>query len=99
MLTKTDLREIRKVVREEVEAEIQPLKEELQADLKMAQIRIQSDIRGLQDRTKNVEIEVRKMRKDLKTTTNFLDREGLGVKKRVERIEKRLKLSPLPTQL
>lgn len=103
MLTKNDLKEIQKIVgaitkktvREEIEAEIQVLKDELQADIKMAQIRIQGDVRELADRIKNLEIEVRKLRKDLKTTSDFLDKEGLRVSKRVDRIEKHLKLEPI----
>ena len=99
MLTKTDLSQIRKVVREEVESETEPLKKELSMDVKMAQMRIQGDIRGLQDRTKNVEIEVRKLSKGLKLTSGFLDRDQLKTKSRVERIEDHLKLPPLSSQL
>lgn len=103
MLTKTDLKEIQKIVgdttkktvREEIEAEIEVLKDELQADIKMSQIRIQSDLRGLADRIKNLEIQVRKMRKDIKTTSDFLDKEGLRLSKRVDRIEKHLGLEQL----
>jgi hypothetical protein len=102
MLTKTDLKEIqkivktatKKVVREEIEAEIEVLKDELQADIKMSQIRVQGDLRELKDRIKNLEIAIRKLRKDVKTTSDFLDKEGLRLSKRVGRIEKRLHLEP-----
>ena len=94
MLTKADLKEIQKIVevvtkriiREEIEAEIEVLKDELQSDIKMAQIRIQGDVRELTDKIKNLEIQIRKPRKDLKTTTDFLDKEGLITVKRVRRI-------------
>jgi hypothetical protein len=103
MLTKVDLKEIQKIVeivtkrttREEIEAEIEVLKDELQSDIKMAQIRIQGDVRELADRIKNLEIQIRKLRNDLKTTTDFLDKEGLMTIKRVRRIEEELHLEPL----
>lgn len=98
MLTKTDLTQIRKVVREEIGNETQTLKDELQADISMARIRVQNDINELKDRIKNLEIRVTKMHKELKNeiklVANFLDKENVKAIKRVERIEEYLKLSP-----
>lgn len=95
MLTKRDLKEIRKILREEVEAESQNIKEELQADMKMNLVRTLTEIRELKDRMKNLEIGVRKIQKDLKYAIDFLDKEGLKITKRVDRIEEHLNLDPI----
>ena len=95
MLTKTDLSQIRKVIREEVETESQNIKEEIQADIKMSLVRISGELHRIQDRLKNVEIKINKIQKDLKYAVNFLDKESLKIQKRVERIEKHLKLEPI----
>ena len=95
MLTKTDLSQIRKIIREEVETESQNIKDEIQADIKMSLVRISGELHRIQDRLKNVEIKINKIQKDLKYAVNFLDKESLKIQKRVERIEKHLKLEPL----
>lgn len=64
MLTKDDLKAIRGIVREEIEAEASPLKAELSGEIKMARIEIQLDVRKLADRVKDLEIAVRKIGKD-----------------------------------
>ena len=92
MLTKTDLLQITKavkeVVREEVGNEAQSIKDGLIQELTMSRMRVQTDIRDLGDRIKNLEVRVTKMHKDLKseikTVVNFLDRENLKTLKRVE---------------
>lgn len=73
MLAKGDLTSIRKVIREEVEAE----SENLQGEIKMSQLRIMSRIGRVEDRLKNIEIKTSKIQKDVKTAVNFLDKEGL----------------------
>ncbi|MBI2049583.1 hypothetical protein HYT32_01630 [Candidatus Roizmanbacteria bacterium] len=108
MLTKTDLSQIksilREIVREEVENESKALKHELQADITMSRIRIQSDIGELKDRVKNLEIGVKnlenkvvKMHKELKEeiklVANFLDKEHMNTVKRVRKIEEHLGLT------
>ncbi len=95
MLTKTDLQSIRKIVREEVETEAENIKTELQSDLKMNLVRIVGELRELKDRLKNVEIKINKIQKDIKYAVDFLDKEGLKVVKRVEKVEKRLGLGPV----
>ena len=94
MLTKLDLKEIRKVIREEVEVESQNIKEEIQAEMKMNLVRILTEVRESKDRLKNVEIVVRKIQKDLKEAVNFLDKEGLKITKRLEKVEDHLDLEP-----
>lgn len=61
MLVKTDLQQIRSIVREEVGNEAQSIKDDVLSELKMSRIRIQNDIGDLLDRIKNLEIRVRKM--------------------------------------
>lgn len=96
MLTKNDLSQIRKVVREEVGNETQAVRDELQSDITMSRIEIQNEARGVKDRLKNVEIRVTKMHKDLKKgikqVTNFLDKENIKTRKRVDRVEEHLGL-------
>jgi len=92
MLTKADLKEIRKIVREEVETESQNIKDEIQADIKMSLIRVSGELNQIKDRLKNLEIKANKIQKDLKYAVNFLDKEGLRVGKRVKRIEEHLGL-------
>lgn len=61
MLTKADLKEIRKIVREEVETESQNIKDEIQADIKMSLVRISGELNQIKDRLKNLEIKVNKI--------------------------------------
>ena len=61
----------------------------------MSLVRISGELHRIQDRLKNVEIKINKIQKDLKYAVNFLDKESLKIQKRVERIEKHLKLEPL----
>ena len=99
MLTKTDLSQIRKVVREEVENEVKAAKDELQADISMARMRVQNDIGELKDRTKNLEIKMTKMHRELKEeiklVSHVLDKENMKTLKRVEKIEHHLGFAPL----
>lgn len=99
MLTKTDLSQIRQIVRqiirEEVEAESKSLRENLQGEIKLARIEIQNDIRQLAERAKNVEIAINKIQKDIKSIVDFFDKEHLELRKRVKRLEEHLNLPPI----
>ena len=114
MLTKTDLRAIDKLVskriREEVEAEGKNTRDELKGDVISSRIRIQQEIGDLADRIKNLEIRVnnsdidskkgfQKLDKRFTDLFDFLDKDQLRTSRRVERIEKHLKLPPLSSQL
>jgi hypothetical protein len=74
MLTKTDLSQIRKIVRQEVETESESAKEDLQGEIKLSRIELQKDVRSVKDRIKNLEIAVRKIQKNIKTIVNFFDK-------------------------
>ena len=103
MLTKTDLKEIRKIVRVEVEAEGRNIRDELKNDLITSRIRIQQEIRELGDRTKNLEVRMNIFEKNMEKAFNklnkrftelfdFLDKDQLRTSKRVRRIEEHLNL-------
>jgi len=94
MLTKTDLNQIRKVVREEIEGESKSLKEDLQGEIKLVRIEIQKDIRALTNRVKSLEIATNKIQKDIKSIINFFDKEFLQLRKRVEKVEEHLNIPP-----
>ncbi len=102
MLTKQDVEQIRKaieedtrkIVREEIENEVQAVKEELQADITMSRMRIQTDIDDIKNRIKNVELKITKMHRELKEeikmVVNFLDKENVKTVKRIEKLEQRV---------
>ena len=87
MLTKIDLSQIKKVVREEVEAEGKNIRDGIESEVRMSRMRLQSDVSDLGDRLKNIEIRatslekgnkeilkhIRKIRKDLDTNINLSD--------------------------
>jgi hypothetical protein len=94
MLTKTDLSKIRKVVREEVESESGNLRQDPQGEIKFFRIQIQNDIKSLSDQIKNSNIKLSKIEKVIKTIANFFDKESLKTQKRINIIEKQLRISP-----
>ena len=83
MLTKSDLSQIRKVVREEIETEAQNTKSELQAEMKLSRMETQSDLRAIKDRLKNLEVAITKIHKKLDTIINFFDKQDMDTLKRV----------------
>ncbi|MBI2036520.1 hypothetical protein HYT17_02735 [Candidatus Microgenomates bacterium] len=98
MLTKTDLSQIRKIIREEVENEAQSIKDELRSEIKMSMIRTHSEIKDLKDKVKNLEIRITRMhnelKKEIRIVADFLDRDHLRLQKRVQIIEHHIGISP-----
>lgn len=100
-LTKSDLTEIKKIVKEVVRDEIgnetKSINDSLSADITLSRIRIQEEIRELTDRIKNLEIRLSKMHKELKEeikiVSHFLDKENLKAVRRIEKIEDHLRIS------
>lgn len=92
MLTSYDLSQIRKVIREEVEAQTNSLRENLNSELKLFRIEIQTNLKALVYRIKNIEILIKGIQKDLKTTTNLFDKETLILRGKIARIQNYLKL-------
>ena len=95
MLTKTDLSQIRKIVREEVETESGSLQEELQGEIKLSRIEIQKDVHTVKDRIKNLEIAIRKIQKNIKSIVSFFDKEYLNMRQRIEHVEEHVNLPPI----
>jgi len=98
MLTKDDLKEIRKVIREEVSVE----SDDLKSDIKFSLLRIRTEIQHLEDRIKNLEIRVTKIEKRMiklqvrfDERFDYLDKEHLKNLEKIERIERHLVLTPV----
>ncbi|MDP3955214.1 MAG: hypothetical protein Q8Q15_02535 [bacterium] len=97
MITKTDLSQIRKVIREEIEAE----HDEIQSEIKLFRIQIESRLSNIEDKLKDLTIkgnkhdlqltkilrDIAKIRKDNKYMVDFFDKEYIVIKKRVEKLE------------
>ncbi|MBI3985202.1 MAG: hypothetical protein HY344_04710 [Candidatus Levybacteria bacterium] len=99
MLTKTDIQQIRGVVREEIEAEVSSAKTSLESQIRMSRMQVQHDIGQLSDKVKDIEIDVkdvkkrvRKTEKTVDTVIDFFDKDIVAVKKRVDRIEHHLSI-------
>ncbi len=58
-------------------------------------MKIQEDLDSLKDRVKNLEILTGKIDKKLDAHFNFLDKEHLGLVKRVKRIETHFNIQPI----
>jgi len=84
MLTKSDLSEIRIVVKNEVK------RFTTKDDLKT--LATKNDL-------KPIKSDIAKIRKDIDAMLSMLDREYVELRKRVERLEEHLNLPPLPPQI
>lgn len=84
MLTKDDLEQIRKVIRNEVNAEVKDSTRTLDGQIRISRMQIQQNISELDDRMKNVEIRLDSVQKDV----SGLKKDLSDVKKRVKKIEK-----------
>ena len=106
MLTKSDLSQIRKIIREEVETEVSDAKKTLESLIRISKLEIKSSINDVDDRLKNVEIGVDMLEKDmknvkkdlkyLKQTANLIiknyEEEDIKLQKKVTRIEEHLRI-------
>jgi SMC interacting uncharacterized protein involved in chromosome segregation len=96
MLTKDDLKQIQIIVRQEGKN----IRSELRMEIKLLKMELSNRIAELERRLDKIEVDIdqmkkdiRKIRKDLNYSVDFIDREYLELKKRVDRIEGRLQLS------
>ena len=101
MLTKNDLEQIRKVIRQEVKVEVEDSTKTLESQIRLSRMRVQEDIGNLDDKVKNVEIrqddmvnkvekvqkDVSKIRKDQGIMLDLLDKEQMQQRKRIIRLE------------
>ncbi len=60
MLTKADISEIRKIVREKVKAEVKSIRDELESEINLIRIELSTRINKLEDKIKNFEITAQK---------------------------------------
>lgn len=92
MLTKTDLTQIGKIVRDEVQGEISPIKKDV-ASLKQDMGGLKNDLGEVKSEVNQVKLEMRRgfkeVRKDLNTVINFFDHEHLELQDRVRQLELR----------
>lgn len=66
MLTKTDLTQIRKVMREEIANESESIRDDITGEVKMAMVRIIERVDRVENRLKNVEIKTNGTQNDVK---------------------------------
>ena len=86
MLTKADLSEIRKIVREEVENETQAIKNELQGDITMSRMRVQNDISELKDRIKNLDIRMTRLENGVEKLENRVTKMHKDLKNEIKMV-------------
>lgn len=84
MLTKNDLNEIRKVIRQEVKVEVKDSTQTLDHQIRLSRMQIQSDINGLDDRIKNVEIRQEDMVNKVDNVKKDID----GLNKKVSKLQR-----------
>ena len=90
MLTKSDLSAIRQVIKEQIQTELKPLRQDIQALKPLRQ-----DIQELKSDVKSVKKDITEIRNDLEMVTGEFDKEQVALKKRTDRIEKHLDLTPI----
>jgi hypothetical protein len=106
MLTKTDLSQIRIVLREEVESESKTTRLELRGEIKLFRMRIEERLYKIEDKLKDLEIktdshfkkiekELTGIKKDINMVAGVLDNEDVALRKRVARIESHLGLTAI----
>lgn len=93
MLTKSDLNQIRKVVREEVEEENENTRNEIRTEMKLSRMKLEERLREIETSLKNLSIRLRKVEKDTSTAIDIFDRIDVRLNKRVKTIEEHLDLT------
>ena len=86
-LTKSDLLEISKIVKNEVD----PLKTDL-SGVKSDLSDVKTDLSGVKTELQDVKQSVKKIEKNVETMLGFLDEQDVKLHKRVSKIEKHLNL-------
>jgi hypothetical protein len=100
-LTTNDLKKIRGVVREEVEAEVGNAKRDLDSSISSVRLRNSYELTQVNNRLKNLEVGQgrlesgqKKIQKSLDYAVNFLDKQDIKTEKRIEKIERKLDIQP-----
>lgn len=92
MLTKSDLNQIRQIIREENEAEGENIRQELGSQILETKMKLSNDIDTVRNQVKNVDIKVARVKKSTDKMDKFLDKEQMKTTKRVKTIEEHLGL-------
>ncbi|MEK9178484.1 MAG: hypothetical protein AAB801_01745 [Patescibacteria group bacterium] len=92
MLSKNDLQQIRKIVREETEEENENTRRELRTELKLFRMQLEDRMGKIENSLKNLSIRLRKIEKDISTAIDIFDRTDVSLTKRVEKIEEHLQI-------
>jgi len=99
MLTNDDFSKLKKLIREEVEAEGKNTREELSHDIAIGRMELSRQLNALGSRTKDLEIsnqkilkDTNKIKKDLSVSINLTDKLQVKLENRVKVIEKVLKI-------
>ena len=85
MLTKSDIKQIRTAVQEEVHKETDPIKKDTEG--------LKKDTKSLKAGQARTDKTLKKIRNDLEMATGFLDKDRSEVSKRVDRIDNYLHFS------
>jgi len=94
MLTKEDIKELRNVFREEIEAEVGTMRDELTSQIILTKMELRSDFRGVENRLKNVEIKLGRLEKTVSVAIKMFNEDDTKLVKRIKDIESHLDIVP-----
>lgn len=96
MLTKSDFKQIRQIIKDEVSSEMKQIpkivKNEVSSEMKQIPTIVRDEVNV---QIKPLREDIEKIRKDVSSIVNFFDNEYLELRQRVERIENHLNLSSI----
>ena len=84
MLTKSDLDQIRKVIRQEVKVEVKDSTQTLESQIRLSRMQVQASIGEVDDRVKNVEIR----QDDTVNKVDKIQKDIDGLSKKVSKIQR-----------
>jgi SMC interacting uncharacterized protein involved in chromosome segregation len=91
MLTKNDLDQIRKVIRQEVKVEVKDSTQTLDSQIRLSRMQVQGNIGEVDDRIKNVEIKLDDVANNVKKTQKDISQ--MQQRKRIVRLEEHVGIS------
>ncbi len=94
MLTKEDIKELRNVFREEIEAEVGTMRDELTSQIILTKMELRSDFGGVENRLKNVEIKLGRLEKTVNVAIKMFNEDDTKLVKRIKNIESHLDIVP-----
>ena len=92
MLTNLDLKQLRNILREEIQSDSESLRSDLQSEIKISRVRLEEKLNHLNSKMKNLEQLTTRVQKEQKIITNYFDREYLQLRKDVDLVKTRLGL-------